>query len=81
MERMRGRHTSVARLRGQGALHPTAGCVRAGRGQEGLCPELLLLLLLLLVLDLLELLRGFDLGLLLSLLAHLLSKFPFLFML
>lgn len=72
MEGMRGRHTSVARLGGQGALHPAAGCVRAGRGQEGLRAELLLLLLLLLVLDLLELLRGFYLSLLLALLTHLL---------
>jgi len=78
MEGLRRRHIPIARLRSQGALHPTTRCVRARLGQERLGPELLLLLLL--ILDLLKFLRGFNFGLLLTFLTHLLSKFPFLFM-
>ena len=70
MERLRRRRAPVARLGGPGALSAAARRVRAGRGHGGLRAELLLLLLL--VLHLFELLRGFDFGLLLTLLAHLL---------
>lgn len=69
MERLRRGQTPAAGLRGCGALRP-ATRVGARLGQQ--CCRLLLLLLL--ALHLLQLLCGFDLRLLLALLAHLLLK-------